>query len=234
MRLLAIVLLLGVAALAPAIALAATHQVTAQSSPYVFVASQLTVRVGDTVTWTMGPGDPHTVTSGTYNASGVHPDGLFDSNTLQAGETFSFTFTTAGEIPYVCEIHADSGMVGRIVVQAAATPPPTPAPAPTPPPTPVPTVTPPPPATPAPAATEASGDPPTTSPTVGPSPTTAALASSGSSPDASPDAGPGPVDGQPGNDDDGGGGPLAIAVLLGVALAVGVVGRMILARRGHG
>ena len=233
----AIVVLLGVTELAPAIVRGATHQVTAQSSPYVFAPSQLTVTVGDTVTWTMAPGDPHTVTSGTYNASGVHPDGLFDSNTLVAGQTFSYTFTVAGEIPYVCEIHADSGMVGRVVVQAAATPQPTPAPTspptstptkpPTAPPTPVLTVTASPASNPTPAATESSGDPPSTSPTGVPSPTSAAVASSGSSPEGTHS----PAGGEPGVSAGGGGLALAIAMLIAVALAVGVVVRMILAKR---
>lgn len=108
--------ILGVAA--PLIVRGATHGVTAMSQPYVFVEPQLSIAVGDTVTWTMAAGDRHTVTSGTYNASGVHPDGLFDSGSLAPGDDFAFTFTTTGDYPYVCAIHADSGMVGRITVTA--------------------------------------------------------------------------------------------------------------------
>lgn len=93
------------------------HSVSAESGPFVFADARITVMVGDTVTWTVAPGDQHTITSGTYNASGVHADGLFDSGVRTAGQTFSVTFTEAGEIAYVCTIHADVGMVGRILVQ---------------------------------------------------------------------------------------------------------------------
>ncbi len=103
----------------PLVARADTIDVVAGSRPFVFEPARLTVQVGDTVTWTMGPGDPHTVTSGTYNASGVHPDGLFDSGQLRPGETFSVTFVEPGEVRYVCAIHADSGMTGRIVVESS-------------------------------------------------------------------------------------------------------------------
>lgn len=102
----------------PAIVSAADHLVIVRSEPSAFDAARLTVAVGDTVTWQVAPGTVHTVTSGTYNASGVHPDGAFDSGSLTPGEEFSHTFAAVGEFPYVCAIHADSGMVGRITVTA--------------------------------------------------------------------------------------------------------------------
>jgi len=103
----------------PSLVLAAAQTVTLRSEPNVFDAARLTIGVGDTVTWVVAPGTVHTVTSGTYNASGVHPDGLFDSGSLTPGDEFAFTFATAGEFRYVCTIHADSGMVGRITVVEA-------------------------------------------------------------------------------------------------------------------
>lgn len=106
----------SIAVAGPAAVTAATHVVSVRSQPDVFDGARLTVAVGDSVTWVVEPGSVHTVTSGTYNASGVHPDGLFDSGSLTPGEEFVYTFTTAGEYPYVCAIHADSGMVGRITV----------------------------------------------------------------------------------------------------------------------
>lgn len=111
--------MLAMVAAQTALAEETSHAVTAESQPFVFVDSRITVRIGDTVTWTVGPGAPHTITSGTYNASGVHADGLFDSGTRTAGETFSVTFTEAGDVSYVCTIHADAGMVGRILVRDA-------------------------------------------------------------------------------------------------------------------
>ncbi len=128
----------------------ATREVVARSSPFVFDPVGLTVTVGDTVRWTMAPGEPHTVTSGTYDSStGAQPDGRFDSGFLVPGETFSVTFTSAGSYPYLCLLHADSGMVGTITVAGAATPTPKPTPRPTPKPTPAPTPNPTPPPTPA-------------------------------------------------------------------------------------
>jgi plastocyanin len=73
------------------------------------------VSVGTTVTWTNNDSQPHTVTSG----SNVQPDGKFDSspnfNPLMApGQTFSHTFTEAGEYPYYCALHPN--MVGTVSV----------------------------------------------------------------------------------------------------------------------
>lgn len=107
---------------APVLAIAATQTVNVRSQPDVFDDARLTIAVGDTVTWVVAPGTVHTVTSGTYNASGVQPDGLFDSGSMAPGEDFAFTFTAAGEFPYVCTIHADAGMVGRIIVVDASVP----------------------------------------------------------------------------------------------------------------
>ncbi|MBI2906851.1 MAG: cupredoxin domain-containing protein [Chloroflexi bacterium] len=113
----------------------------------------LTVTVGTRVTWTNNGALPHTVTSDT---------GLFNSGTLTAGQTFSYTFNAAGAFPYNCNFHRAGGMVGTITVQAApqpTPPPPAPTPAPKPPaaptvapkPAPTPTVAAKPAATPAPA-----------------------------------------------------------------------------------
>jgi plastocyanin len=73
------------------------------------------VSVGDTVTWTNDDTQPHTVTSG----QNAQPDGRFDSspnfNPLMApGQTFSHTFTEAGEYPYYCALHPN--MVGTVSV----------------------------------------------------------------------------------------------------------------------
>lgn len=68
-----------------------------------FVAPELTVSAGDTVTWQWEGNIPH-------NASG---DG-FESD-LQSEGTFSHTFDTAGEYPYECTVHP--GMEGTIIVQ---------------------------------------------------------------------------------------------------------------------
>jgi plastocyanin len=68
------------------------------------------VAKGTKVTWTNKDGTKHTVTSGTQ----ANMDGKFDGQ-LDAGGTFSFTFTNAGTYPYVCTIH--NSMTGTIVVK---------------------------------------------------------------------------------------------------------------------
>ena len=55
--------------------------------------STLTVTAGSTVTWVNNGSTAITVTS---------PDGLFDSETVAAGGSFSYTFDTPGTFRYFC------------------------------------------------------------------------------------------------------------------------------------
>lgn len=75
---------------------------------------ELTVAVGTTVTWTNSDIIPHTVTSGLSDGVTLTPDGFFDSSFLNAGDTFSYTFTEAGEFPYYCLPHP--WMQGKVTV----------------------------------------------------------------------------------------------------------------------
>src|SRR5215204_1667793 len=73
------------------------------------------VSVSTTVTWTNSDSQPHTVTSG----SNGQPDNKFNSSPnfsplLNPGQTFSFTFTQAGDYPYFCMLHPN--MVGTVTV----------------------------------------------------------------------------------------------------------------------
>jgi plastocyanin len=73
------------------------------------------VSVGNTVTWTNNDAQPHTVTSG----SNGQPDNKFNSSPnfsplVNPGQTFSFTFTQAGNYPYFCSLHPN--MVGTVSV----------------------------------------------------------------------------------------------------------------------
>ncbi|HKH85986.1 MAG TPA: plastocyanin/azurin family copper-binding protein [Nitrososphaera sp.] len=75
------------------------------------------VSVGNTVTWTNDDSQPHTVTSG----SNGQPDNKFNSSPnfnplLNPGQTFSFTFTQAGDYPYFCMLHPN--MVGTVNVSS--------------------------------------------------------------------------------------------------------------------
>lgn len=77
---------------------------------FAFDPGSVTVDAGATVTWTNQGPSPHTVTA---------DDGSFDSGTLDAGGTFSFTFNTAGTVSYHCTIHPN--MVGSVVVNGGTT-----------------------------------------------------------------------------------------------------------------
>lgn len=87
-----------------------------------FNPSTITINVGDTVHWSNDEttATAHTVTSGTSPT----PDGTFDSSPnfpsgeLNPGQTFDFTFTSAGTFSYFCKVHPTT-MFGTVVVQAA-------------------------------------------------------------------------------------------------------------------
>jgi plastocyanin len=77
-----------------------------------FIPAEVTVSVGDTVTWSNDDSAAHTVTSGTPTDG---PDGTFDSSLFMAGTTFSYTFDTAGEYNYFCMVHP--WMTGKVNVE---------------------------------------------------------------------------------------------------------------------
>ncbi|MGH2562254.1 MAG: cupredoxin domain-containing protein [Thermomicrobiales bacterium] len=70
-----------------------------------FVAASIKVAAGTTVTWANADPAVHTVTS---------TDRTFVSENLDPGDSYSFTFETAGTYDYVCIFHA--GMAGTVVV----------------------------------------------------------------------------------------------------------------------
>jgi plastocyanin len=72
---------------------------------FVFEPAQLTVKVGQTVTWTNRDDIPHTVVCA----------GKFRSKTMDTDGTFSFAFTSAGEYKYFCSLHPH--MTGMIKVE---------------------------------------------------------------------------------------------------------------------
>jgi len=106
----------------PPSALAATTNVNIVD--FGFQPANVTIKVGDTVTWTNTGSFMHTSTSGTTTGGAPHPDGLWDSGSLLSGRTFSHTFTKAGVFPYYCTPHF-SMMTGTVNVQAAVNVPPT-------------------------------------------------------------------------------------------------------------
>lgn len=109
------------AAAAPAAAAPAASSTASTASVdmmgYKFSPANLTIKVGDTVTWTNHDTAPHNV---------VISDGpvKFTSPTLNTGETYTYTFTVAGKYDYYCSIHPD--MQASITVEGdSTTPPPT-------------------------------------------------------------------------------------------------------------
>lgn len=72
-----------------------------------FLPEDLTINIGDTVTWTNDDDGAHTVTA---------DDGQFDSGNMGEGATWSYTFTEAGTYEYKCKYH--SSMTGTVIVEA--------------------------------------------------------------------------------------------------------------------
>ena len=207
----ALVISAGLLAL-PLVAFAATSSVNIQNS--AFAPATAPIRVGDTVTWTNRDAFSHTSTSDT---------GVWNSDVIRAGSSFSFTFRAAGTFAYHCAIHAF--MHGTIEVQAVTTPQPT-AP-PTAPPTPVrtapPTIAPTAPPTPAP--TEAPTPEPTTAP---PSATPSPAATSSETASPSPSAAAAQL--TPAPNASGGVAPLLIGAAVLAVVVLGAIA-LFLARR---
>lgn len=83
---------------------AATHAVAIQG--HAFAPQTLTVRRGDTVTFTNNDRAPHTATQ--------QPNG-FDTRRLNQGASAEIVFDRAGRFEYICEFHPS--MRGTIIVQ---------------------------------------------------------------------------------------------------------------------
>ena len=70
-----------------------------------FKPDSITIKVGDTITWTNKDSYSHTVKA---------KNGEFDSGDMASGTTFNFTFTKEGTYDYICGIH--TFMKGTIIV----------------------------------------------------------------------------------------------------------------------
>ena len=92
-----------------------------------FEPPSVTIKVGETMTWVNDSPIPHTTTGDSDRnpvketrldvvqlAPGAEP---WDSGLLSQGQTFSHTFTAAGEYQYFCIPHVLSGMLGSITAE---------------------------------------------------------------------------------------------------------------------
>ncbi len=76
--------------------------------------ADISIGVGETVTWSNDDTAAHTVTSGSAVDG---PDGTFDSSLFMAGTKFEVTFDTEGTFPYFCMVHP--WMAGTVIVGEA-------------------------------------------------------------------------------------------------------------------
>jgi plastocyanin len=123
-RLLALVALVGMFALANAPRLAnasgKTVVVTMTDEPPTYVPAKLTIEVGTTVEWKNTGNSLHDVTtdpSMAQNKSDVAlPPGAkpFDSGFMPPGASWTYTFTVPGHYSYVCIPHEKAHMIGEI------------------------------------------------------------------------------------------------------------------------
>ena len=104
MRLHAASVLLAAAVLLPSGG-AHAQQVQVMIDNFTFAPAELTVKVGDTVTWTNRDDIPHTVVSA----------GKFRSKAMDTDNSYSFTFASAGDYKYFCSLHPH--MTGMIKVE---------------------------------------------------------------------------------------------------------------------
>ncbi|MEV8436199.1 cupredoxin family copper-binding protein [Actinosynnema sp. NPDC051121] len=89
---------------------AATAQSQGHEIPiarYAYQPAEMTVRVGETVTWTNQDQAPHDVVTTAGPA-------VLQSPLLAQGQSWSFTFTVPGDYDYYCSVHPD--MRGRVTV----------------------------------------------------------------------------------------------------------------------
>ncbi len=84
----------------------ASESYSLEISNFAFNPQNLSIKAGDSVTWTNKDSATHTITSDSGNG--------LNSNSLGTGETYSYTFTVPGTYPYHCKFHP--GMTGTITV----------------------------------------------------------------------------------------------------------------------
>jgi plastocyanin len=87
------------------LALAAKGGATVKIKEMKFTPASISIKVGESVTWTNEDDRDHTVTA---------VDGSFASDNLKPGSSFSFQFTKPGKFAYACSYHPR--MKGVVIV----------------------------------------------------------------------------------------------------------------------
>lgn len=72
---------------------------------FVFEPSEITIGAGETVAWKHNDNVAHKIVS----------EELFESNVMNRGDQFTYTFDKPGEYSYYCSIHPS--MTGKIIVK---------------------------------------------------------------------------------------------------------------------
>ncbi|KAJ3337862.1 hypothetical protein HDU93_000418 [Gonapodya sp. JEL0774] len=107
--------------LVAALGLVRAATVAVANQGLTFVPKDVSIAVGDTVTWTIT--GSHSVTQSSAPAGCSPATGGFDSGVI-TGATYSFTFNSTGTFSYYCVVgsHCSAGMVGTVTVAGAAAP----------------------------------------------------------------------------------------------------------------
>lgn len=122
----------GVGALAGCATLASEGDYDVGMTATAFDPTEVTVSVGESVTWYNNSSRAHTVTAydtGVPDGAAYFATGGYDSEdaareawrdgdgALDSGQRYSHRFEVAGTYDYVCIPHERGGMVGRVVVE---------------------------------------------------------------------------------------------------------------------
>jgi plastocyanin len=92
-----LLLVLAMLCMTPFVLAAAKQQAQAVTIDNMqFSPSMVSIKIGDTVTWTNNDDRDHTV---------VAADGSFKSENLRPGASYSYQFTKSGKFAYACSYH---------------------------------------------------------------------------------------------------------------------------------
>jgi plastocyanin len=84
----------------------ASKAITVKIDNFTFSPSSITIAPGTTVTWVNEDDIPHTI---------VESNRAFKSKVLDTDDSFSYTFSTPGEVDYFCSLHPH--MTGKIIIK---------------------------------------------------------------------------------------------------------------------